>query len=285
MIDLHTHSNASDGTLSPSQLIDFAINNGITHLGMVDHDTADGIEEASEYSKYKNIKFAYGVEISAEFKEKTMHILGYHINYKDEGLNKKLKILKEAREERNPKILKKLNELGFKISFDEVQKVAEGKVIGRPHFAKVMVQKGYVSTTQEAFDKYLAKGGSCYVDKFRFEPKNAIEIIRESGGFAVLAHPLSLKLDYEEITKVVFELKNYGLEGIECFYRNHTEEDEKKLLSIAKELNLLVSGGSDFHGSNRPTIFIGIGEGRMKIPSWLGEKFFEKYESHIGVKV
>lgn len=280
MIDLHTHSTASDGTLTPSELIDFAMDEGIDYLGMTDHDTTDGIEEAVEYAKDKNLKFAYGVEVSVEFENKTMHILGYRINFKDKKLNQKLKVLREAREERNPKILKKLNNLGFKISYDEVKRASDGNVVGRPHFAKVMVEKGYVSTIQEAFDKYLAKGALCYVDKYRFEPKDAIEMIRSSGGFAILAHPLSLKLDYEGIKNVVKNLKDYGLEGMECFYRNHTEEDEINLLKIAKHFDLLVSGGSDFHGSNRPTISIGIGEGRMKIPIWVAKEFFERYESY-----
>lgn len=278
MIDFHTHSTYSDGTLTPSQLVDFAISNGITHLGMTDHDTAEGIEEAIKYSQKKNIKFIGGVEVSAEFKDKTMHILGYNVDYKNENLNKKLKILRESREERNPKIIQKLNEIGFDVSMEEVKKAADGNVVGRPHFAKVLLEKKYVSTMQEAFDKYLAKGARCYVDKYRFEPCEAIKMIVENGGMAVLAHPLSLKMDYEDIKKVLKSLKDCGLEGVECFYRNHTEEDEQNLLQMAKELDLVVSGGSDFHGSNRPNIFIGIGEGKMKIPFWVAEKFFSKIE-------
>ncbi len=278
MIDLHTHSTASDGTFPPSQLIDFAISKGITHLGMTDHDTIDGIEEATNYAKNKTIKFVAGVEISVEFKEKTMHIIGYAVNHKDDSLNEKLKILKKAREDRNPKILKKLNDFGFKMSYDEVKDEAGGGVVGRPHFAKVMLKKNYVSSTQEAFEKYLSKGASCYVDKYRLEPEDGIKMIKESGGMAVLAHPLSLKLDCEEVRNVAKSLKDCGLEGIECFYRNHTKEDEENLLKIAKDLDLMVTGGSDFHGSNRPNIFIGIGEGKMNIPLWVAEKFFERIE-------
>lgn len=278
MIDLHTHSTFSDGTLTPSQLIDFAISSGITHLGLTDHDTVDGLEEAFKYAKNKEIKFIGGVEISAEFENKTMHILGYNVDYKNVLLNEKLKILRESRSERNPKIVKKLNEIGFDITYDEIEKEANGKVVGRPHFAMVLLKKGYVSSTQEAFDKYLAKGALCYVDKFRFEPEEAINVILQSGGLPVLAHPLSLKMDYEGIRKVLKNLKDYGLEGVECFYRNHTEEDEYNLLKMAEELNLVVTGGSDFHGSNRPTIFIGRGEGKMKVPLWVAERFFSKIE-------
>ncbi|MCX7830749.1 MAG: PHP domain-containing protein [Acidobacteria bacterium] len=278
MIDLHTHSTFSDGTLTPSQLIDFAISQGITHLALTDHDTVKGIEEAEIYARNKKIKFVGGVEVSAEFKEKTMHILGYNIGHKSESLNKKLEILRQAREDRNPKIVEKLNQKGFDITYEEVVKEAEGKVVGRPHFSMVMLKKGYVKSTQEAFDKYLAKGACCYVDKFRFEPEEAVRMILEDGGIPVLAHPLSLKMNYDEIKEVLKSLKDKGLEGVECFYRNHTEEDEKNLVEIAKELQLIVTGGSDFHGSNRPNIFIGIGEGKMRVPMWVAEDFFSRIE-------
>lgn len=278
MIDLHTHSSFSDGTLTPSELIDFAVSQGITHLAMTDHDTVEGIDEALSSAKQRNVKFARGVEVSAEFKEKTMHILGYNVNHKSAQLNEKLKILRQAREDRNPKIIQKLNEKGFEITYDDVLKEADNKVVGRPHFASVMLKKGYVKSTQEAFDLYLAKGACCYVDKFRFEPKEAIKMILESGGVPVLAHPLSLKLNYSEIKEVIKSLKESGLEGVECFYRNHTKEDEENLIAIANELDLIVTGGSDFHGSNRPNIFIGVGEGSMKVPLWVAEKFFERIE-------
>ncbi len=276
MIDLHTHSTASDGTFHPEDLVDYAISQGITHLSLTDHDTIDGVESALLYARERGLKFAGGVEVSAEFKDRTMHILGYGIDYRDKTLNEKLKFLRKAREERNPKIVQKLNEAGFDLCYEDVVKEAGGKVVGRPHFASVMLKKGYVSSTQEAFDRYLKKGAQCYVDKFRFEPEEAIRIILESGGVPVLAHPLSLKLNFSEIREVVIRLKESGLEGLECFYRNHTKEDEENLLQIAQELDLLVTGGSDFHGSNRPNIFIGIGEGNMRIPDWVAEKFFSR---------
>lgn len=279
MIDLHTHSTASDGTFRPRDLIDYAISKGITHLGLTDHDTIEGLEDAVIYAREKGLKFVAGVEVSAEFKDRTMHILGYGINFKDKILNEKLQVLRKSREERNPKIVKKLNEAGFDLSYQDVIKEADGKVVGRPHFASAMLKKGYVSSIQEAFDNYLKKGAPCYVDKFRFEPKEAISMILESGGIPVMAHPLSLNLNFNEIKEVAIKLKENGLQGLECFYRNHTKEDEENLLKIARELDLLVTGGSDFHGSNRPNIFIGIGEGNMMIPGWVAEKFFSRIKS------
>lgn len=280
MIDLHTHSNCSDGTLSPKGLIDFAISSNITHLAITDHDTVDCVEEALEYSKGKKIKFAYGVEISAELKGKTLHILGYKVDYKDEELKAKLKILKDGRDKRNPQILKKLNEEGIEITMEEIIEEANGGIVGRPHFAKVMLKKGFVSSIEEAFEVYLKKGAKCYVERFRYEPEEAIQMVLKSGGIPVFAHPLSTQLSFEELEEKIVKFKDFGLLGLECFYRNHTEEDELRLLEIAKRYDLLVTGGSDFHGSNRPNIMIGKGEGRMNIPLWVGEKFFEVYEGN-----
>lgn len=272
MIDLHTHSTASDGSLGPGELVDYAAARGVTCLALTDHDTVDGLEEGLVRAREMNVDFIPGVEISAEFKEKTMHILGFGVDHGNGRLNEKLKILRSSRSDRNPKIVAKLNENGFDVTMDEVSAASGGKVIGRPHMAKVLFEKGYVSSVQEAFDLYLAKGKPCYVDKFRFEPSEAVSVILEGGGLPVLAHPLSLDMDYDSIEAVVRDLRDSGLEGLECFYRNHTDEDEKALLAIADKHGLVVSGGSDFHGANRPNIEIGTGEGRLNVPPWVWER-------------
>lgn len=278
MIDLHTHSTASDGSLSPSELVDHALSKGITRLALTDHDTMDGLEEAMRRAAQRNLSFVPGVEISAEFREKTMHILGFGIDPGNVFLNEKLKILRRSRSDRNPKIIERLNEKGFALTMEEVAAVSGGKVIGRPHMAKVLFEKGYVSSVQEAFDLYLAKGKPCYVDKFRFEPAEAVSVIIRGGGMPVLAHPLSLGMGFDELERVAADLRSHGLEGMECFYRNHTDDDESALLAIADKLGLIVTGGSDFHGSNRPNIEIGTGEGRLKVPSWVWEKFSGRLE-------
>ncbi|HNQ77876.1 MAG TPA: PHP domain-containing protein [Acidobacteriota bacterium] len=278
MIDLHTHSTASDGSLSPSELVDHALSKGITRLALTDHDTMDGLEEAMGRAAQRELGFIPGVEISAEFREKTMHILGFGIDPGNGFLNEKLKILRLSRSDRNPKIIERLNGNGFALTMEEVSAVSGGKVIGRPHMARVLFEKGYVSSVQEAFDLYLAKGKPCYVDKFRFEPSEAVSVIIRSGGMPVLAHPLSLGMGFDELESVVADLRGDGLEGMECFYRNHTEEDERALLAIAGKLGLVVTGGSDFHGANRPNIEIGTGEGRLNVPSWVWDKFSERLE-------
>jgi len=272
LIDLHTHSSSSDGSLGPAELVDHAFAKGISLIALTDHDTVEGIPEAARRASEKGVAFVPGVEISAEFREKTMHILGFGIDFGSEKLAGKLKILRSSRSDRNPKIIGKLNERGFAITMEEVAAASGGGVIGRPHMARVLFEKGFVGSVQEAFDLYLAKGRPCYVDKFRFEPAEAVSVILEGGGIPVLAHPLSLGLGFAELKETVMKLREQGLSGMECFYRNHTEEDDRELLSIASGLGLLVTGGSDFHGANRPSIEIGTGEGRLRIPSWVGEK-------------
>jgi 3',5'-nucleoside bisphosphate phosphatase len=285
LIDLHTHSNVSDGTFTPHGLVDYAASKGITRLALTDHDTVDGLGEACRRAALTGLDFIGGVEISAEFKEGSMHILGYFADHETSRISEKLEALKTARKERNPKIIRKLNEKGMAITMEEVAAGSGGNVIGRPVMARILFEKGYVSSIQEAFDLYLAKGSSCYVDKFRYEPGKAIESIHFGEGIPVLAHPFSLGLETGDLKKLVKTLKDQGLNGIECFYRNHTKDQEEILLKIAGELELIPTGGSDFHGANRPAVEIGKGEGGMNVPGYAWEKLhaavFSKNENGV----
>jgi predicted metal-dependent phosphoesterase TrpH len=196
-----------------------------------------------------------------------MHILGYGFDEASGSLLEKLEYVQRARRERNPKIIANLNGLGFEIRIEEVAAKAGGQVLGRPHFAQVMLEKGYVETTQEAFDKYLAKGKPAYMDKERLSPRESVSVIRAAGGVAVLAHPLQLKAKSdEELEAIVGGLVDAGLQGMECYYRNHTEEDTRRFLALAGKYGLIATGGSDFHGTNRPHIQLGTGEGNLKVP-------------------
>lgn len=267
MIDLHTHSTCSDGTLSPSELIRNAKELGITAISLCDHDTTDGIYEAQSQAKISGIMFIPGLEISAEFSPGTMHILGYFINPDYPELIEKLKEVRMARKERNPKIVDRLNALGMKVSMEEIASKARSGIIGRPHFAATLFEKGYVKTMQEAFDLYLAKGMPAYVAKFRLSPKDAIGIINDSDGIAVLAHPIQLKIEDRGILyDMIKQLVSFGLQGIEVYYQSHSKSDMDIYLSAAKEFHLLATGGSDFHGSNRPTISLGTGRGNLSVP-------------------
>jgi predicted metal-dependent phosphoesterase TrpH len=267
MIDLHTHSTCSDGTLSPAQLVRAAREAGITHLALTDHDTVAGLAEAREEAGRQGVVFIGGLEISAEYQPGTMHILGYGFDESSPSLLEKLAFVQQARRDRNPKIVSILNRLGLSVTMEQVADEAGGEVVGRPHFAAVLLRKGHVQSTQEAFDRFLAKGQPAYMDKVRLSPEDSIAAIRAAGGVAVLAHPLQLKAPNDEaLEAVVSGLAKLGLQGMECHYRNHTETDTAKFLGLARKYKLIPTGGSDFHGSNRPRIRLGTGEGNLHVP-------------------
>ena len=267
MIDLHMHSTCSDGTFSPSELVRQVKAAGVTHMALTDHDTVAGLAEAREEAARQGVAFLGGLEISAELQPGTMHILGYGFDEGSAHLLERLEYVRRARRERNPKIIANLNGLGFEIRLEEVAAKAGGEVLGRPHFAQVMLDKGYVESTQEAFDKYLAKGKPAYMDKERLSPGESVSVIRSAGGVAVLAHPLQLKArSDEELEALIGGLVNAGLQGMECYYRNHTPEVTRNFLLLAKRFGLIPTGGSDFHGASRPHIHLGTGEGNLKVP-------------------
>ena len=267
MIDLHMHSTCSDGTFGPSELVRQVKAAGVTHMALTDHDTVAGLAEAREEAARQGVAFLGGLEISAELQPGTMHILGYGFDEGSAHLLERLEYVRRARRERNPKIIANLNGLGFEIRLEEVAAKAGGEVLGRPHFAQVMLDKGYVESTQEAFDKYLAKGKPAYMDKERLSPGESVNVIRSAGGVAVLAHPLQLKArSDEELEALIGGLVDAGLQGMECYYRNHTPEVTRNFLLLAKRFGLIPTGGSDFHGASRPHIHLGTGEGNLKVP-------------------
>jgi len=271
LIDLHAHTTASDGSLTPGELVNLAFRIGLKAVAVTDHDTVAGVSEALSRGKELDFEVVPGIEISAEFKPGSMHILGYFIDHTHPGLNSRLTQLQEARRNRNPKIVAKLNALGLDITMEEIQAVAGGEQIGRPHFAKVMVNKGYVDTFNEAFDLYLAKGAPAYMDKFRFSPAEAMEMIREAGGLPVLAHPLTLGLDEpEDLEALIANLVKNGLAGLEVYYSEHTSEMCQTYFALTEKYNLSPTGGSDFHGKIKARIELGRGLGNLAIPyEWL----------------
>jgi 3',5'-nucleoside bisphosphate phosphatase len=257
--DLHSHSNTSDGSFSPTELVEYASKNNIMTLAVTDHDTVNGVDEAVEAGEKFGVTVIAGVEISIDFDPGTMHICGYNIDINNKNLNDKLGIVQHARKNRNNVIVEKLNAAGLDITLDEIKKVAGPDQVGRPHFARVMMEKGYVTSVQEAFDKYLAKGSPCYVDRVRLSINDAVEMIKGAGGKAVLAHPIQLKLESDEAYKSKFaELKDIGIEGVEAFSSYHNEEENQKFKAMADELDLMVTGGSDFHGKTKPHVNLGV---------------------------
>jgi predicted metal-dependent phosphoesterase TrpH len=231
---------------------------GLRAFALTDHDTVDGLEEAIQAGGELGVEVVPGVEISARFTGDTMHILGYFLEYKSGELDARLTVLKAARAERNPQIIAKLNALGIPVTMEQVRGLSGGGQVGRPHIARALLEGRYVKTFQEAFDRYLKRGRPAYVEKFRFPPEEAINMIREAKGIPVLAHPFTLGLGSATALQTLLQnLKSLGLAGIEVFYSDHSREQEALYLKQARELDLLVTGGSDFHGQNKPEISLG----------------------------
>ncbi|MBG9944637.1 PHP domain-containing protein [Brevibacillus formosus] len=245
MADLHTHTKASDGTCEPAENVRLAKEAGLAALAITDHDTVAGIPEAIEAASALGVEIIPGVEVSSVGKGQDIHVLGYFVPYEDPAFEERLFRLRETRHERNQLLIARLQELGIDISLEKVYRRKQGtdKNIGRPHIAEELMELGVVSTIAEAFDKYLAKGGAAYVNPPRITPQEAITLIKEAGGVAVLAHP-GLYDDDE----LVEELIVFGLDGIEV---NHPDNDEVQKMRYSKwaaQYGLVVTGGSDFHG-------------------------------------
>ena len=275
LIDLHVHTTASDGTMSPKQIVSYAKQKGLIAIGITDHDTISGIEEAQKEGKLLGIEVIPGIEISTEFNGE-MHLLGYYIKETFQ-LIKKLNGIRDKREIRNVKIISKLNERGIDVSLEEVKEIAKGESIGRPHIAMVLMQKGYVDSVRTAFDKYLGKGKIAYVDREKVSPEEGIKIILEAGGLPVLAHPKYLNLSGAELDILLVKLKEYGLVGIEAYYSMNTKNETGIYLRVAIKHGLAVTGGTDFHGNNKPEIDIGTGKGNMKLKYDIVNNLLKKF--------
>jgi predicted metal-dependent phosphoesterase TrpH len=250
--DLHTHSRASDGDLAPDRLITLAARLGLEAIALTDHDTLAGVSHARNSMKMPGIQVIAGVEISAEYEPGMLHILGYFPVYPD-GLEADLEEVQTARRQRIPKIIKKLHDLGCMLTEDDVMSAAGEAQIGRPHIAKALLMKGYVRTFDEAFHEYLGKGKKAYVPKDKMGWDKAITLIMNHGGLPVLAHPYTLGLNPHGLKALVSEMKASGLAGIEAIYPEQTPEQAAFSTSLASQMGLIITGGTDFHGPCRNT--------------------------------
>ncbi|MEZ0536266.1 PHP domain-containing protein [Caldicellulosiruptoraceae bacterium PP1] len=275
MIDLHVHTTASDGTFSPSEVVKIAKQSNLSAIAITDHDTILGIQEAKEKAEDLGIEVISGVEISADF-EIEMHILGYFIDVNNNKLIDNLLLLESFRHQRNPKIVEKLQQLGYNITIDEIIEVAKDSIIGRPHIAQVLVNKGYFNSPKEVFEKLLSFGKPAYVKKDKLKPFEAINILKESGGLAILAHPYKFLYLEEGVENVFEELKLYGLDGIEAIHSEHSDIETKKLIELANRFSFLITGGSDFHGKNKPDIKLGVGRNNIKVDDEILERLKER---------
>jgi len=264
MVDLHAHTTASDGSLRPAELVALAVKQGLSGLGVTDHDTTAGVPEAAAAAAAAGIDLAAGVELNVDHPAK-LHLLGYFIRHNDPALNHRLEELRTFRETRNDRIVEKMQSIGLPVTLEDVKAEAGGPVIGRPHMALALLKKGVVSSTQEAFDRYLADGALCHVPKEKLGQEEAMRLVRGAGGVPVVAHPKSLKLEGDELEAELRRLKDLGLGGVECYYSQHTPEFEAEMLSISARLGLIPTGGSDFHGLTKPDIEVGYGRGDLKV--------------------
>jgi len=241
-IDMHIHTTRSDGVCTPSEVVEWGNKLGLKGIAITDHDTIDGIEEAIEKAKILKTPWVVpGIEFSALYKEREVHILGYFIDYQHEELQRITNKIKMHREHRATEIINRLSELNIFVG--ENLGIDEGKYsVGRPHIARALVDKGYVKTTQEAFEKYLRKGKPGYVDRFKLSIKDSVDIITAANGIPVLAHPglIHKSLNVNEICRM-------GIKGLEVYHTQHSIDETCHYLSIAKKMDLLITGGTDFH--------------------------------------
>jgi predicted metal-dependent phosphoesterase TrpH len=267
-VDLHTHSSASDGTASPADVVRLAHGSGLSGVALTDHDTVAGVAEASAEARRLGIDFLAGIELSCSFpRPGTLHVLGYGIDPKSPAIRKLIAEQCATRDERNRLILERLNHLGLDLHWDEVIEAAGGPdragSIGRPHLASLLVRKGYAASSRQAFDLYLGGGGAAYVDTNRLSAERAFATVRAAGGIASLAHPLQLRRQtWAQLESMVRELSEQGLEAIETMHSGHDADTVAKLTRLADRLDLLTTGGSDFHGTSKPGIRIGRPAGR-----------------------
>ena len=264
-IDLHTHSTCSDGTFLPAEVVKLAKEKGISAIALTDHDTLDGLPEAIEAGKKYGVEVITGIEFSVNA-DTEMHMLGLNFDIDCPHIREVLDEMIIEREKRNHIVVEKLAELGMYITIEDILAEATSPVTGRSQIAKAMMKKGYVSTLKEAFDKYLYFGRPVFVERKSLTPEEAIELIHKSGGKAFLAHLNQTDKTDEELYTVLSNLKKAGLDGIEGYYTEYTEDMNRRYRKMAADLGLLLSGGSDFHGENKAGYELGTGKGNLRIP-------------------
>lgn len=272
-IDLHTHSTASDGTLTPTDVVRLAKETGLDAVALTDHDTFKGLPEALEAGRTYGIEVIPGCEMSLESQVGTdwMHVVVLWVPEHPVELQAAFDWVIEGRSIRNHQIVDKLRSLGVNITYDRVAARAKGTV-GRPHFAQELVALGVVSSIDEAFRVWLGDNGRAYVPKRKLDPQKALGIVRSMGGTSILAHPYALGLNNPDTEELVKRLQSYGLDGMEAYYSEHSPTQTAAYMAMANRLGLLVSGGSDFHGAVKPTISLGTGKGNLRVPNEVLDK-------------
>lgn len=264
-IDLHLHTTHSDGSLRPAEVLQLAAKASVAALAITDHDITSGIPEATAAGFELGIEVIPGVEISSFDGRSELHILGYCLDWQDPVLDERLATLRASRHRRNPLIIERLRGAGLDVTYEEVRALAGTESVGRPHIAQLLMQKKYVSSAKEAFDRYLAEGKPAYVARELPAPAEAIHWIRDAKGIAVLAHPTWVKDAGDGLYPCLKALKDAGLDGLEVHYSTHSRSQTANYLEMAQRLGLLVTGGSDYHGVTKPDIEVGYGRGDLRV--------------------
>lgn len=265
LIDLHVHSNASDGSFTPSQVADLAIDAGLKAIALTDHDTIDGIAEIIDYTKDKQLEVVPGIELSCYYQNREVHILGFYVDYENPELNRELKVLKEAREGRNIKMVELMQKDGLNVTMEKLLHGNPDSVITRAHFARVLVEEGICKDKDTAFRKYIGIGCKYYLPKPQVTCETAMNILTKYSKASFLAHPLLYHLGYSQIEELLVYLKSLGLKGLEAYHSSNNAYESDRLRQIAAGLDLKISGGSDFHGIIKPNIRLGAGRGNMRV--------------------
>lgn len=275
-IDLHVHSNCSDGSCTPEELVELAIQNDLVAFALTDHDTVEGVERAMKAAEERHIQVIPGVELSCEYeispsRKKEIHILGYNLDYNQPELCETLDAVAKERDDRNRKMCENLNRDGYPIDYESLMERFKNTIVTRAHFARFLLEKGAIPSIDSAFKKILAQDGPYFVMRKYLTPEKGIELIKKAGGIPVLAHPLLYKMSVTELHNLLTELKGYGLQGIEAMYSRNRGNDEAFVRKLASEYDLFITGGTDFHGANKPDLEIGRGEGNLRVPVMLLE--------------
>ena len=268
IVDLHVHSNRSDGSFTPEELVDYAVEKGLCAFALTDHDTVDGIPAALAQAKKwakkgVSIEVIPGIEFSTEYKGKDIHIVGIDIDYEAEFFKEHLTSFVHSRIERNKKMCRNLQEAGIDISYEKLLTEYPGSVITRAHYARFLHGHGYTSSVKEAFDRYVGDHTKYFVPREKVTPTQAVELILKAGGIPILAHPVLYGLGKSALDTLVAELKDAGLIGIEAVYSTYSPSDERDIKALALKYDLAISGGSDFHGKAKPDIDLAVGRGKL----------------------
>jgi predicted metal-dependent phosphoesterase TrpH len=265
MIDLHCHSCFSDGSNTPEELVKLAEEAGLTALALTDHDTTDGLKRFLAAGKSSSVETVTGIELSAEYGAATLHILGYGFDPENVVLQEALAWVREGRSERNTQMLGKLNALGYNLTMDDIRKHSADDLLGRPHFAAALIEKGHFKHKNKVFKQLLGKNCAAYVDRRRLTPGKCLQVIRAAGGVPVIAHPGQMRLTRNKLRRLIKKLQEQGLGGLEVWHSSHPEHQVQAFERICEEFDLIATGGTDFHGALTPDLSLGIGFGNLQV--------------------